>query len=116
MKNVICRMIMLIVMAACLCSCAEEAEEVERVPVDCRYTEAWSGVETRTEYEYNICEGEFVLIPKIETVNHPERYELLWEITYSDGSALQSWEQCTAKEYENFRHTESPVGIEEIEP
>lgn len=100
MKRLICKTLVLIALAVCLCGCAEE---VTRVPVDCRYTEAWSGVETRTEYEYDIWNGRHVLVPKIETVHHPEKYELLWKITYSDGTTQEHWESCTVKEYEAFR-------------
>ncbi len=100
MKKPLCTVLLLIAMAVCLCGCAEE---VSRVPVDCRYTEAWSGVETKTEYEYDIWNSRHVLVPKIETVHHPEQYELLWQITYSDSSTSQIWKTCTQAEYETFR-------------
>lgn len=83
------------------CSCG--FDEVERTPVDCRYTAAYSGVKTNYAHEYDWWRGDFVLVPKVETVNYPEKYEIQYVVTYEDGTTNKVWQTVSKEEYMTFK-------------
>lgn len=87
MKN-----IKLLAMIACfvlLTGCAALTVRSKTI-IDYRYTAQY------TEYETDSNN-------KITTTNNPEKFELLWEITYEDGSTRRVWEECTRFEYQNAK-------------
>lgn len=77
-----------------------ELEEVSREAVDRRYTAAYDSIETDYQYKYNFFEGAFVLVPKIKTVHHEEKYEVLYRVTYDNGSTYDWWETVGEEEWE----------------
>lgn len=65
--------------------------EIQRVPVEVEHKDAYSSIETDVEYRYSIFEGRFVMIPITHTVDHPEQWKVLYEITYDDGAVKEKW-------------------------
>jgi len=88
--------LMIVVLAGC-------AAEIKRTPIDCRYTEAYSAVETGYEYKYDYWNGEWRYLPEVKTVHHPESWEILYVIEYDDGSSQRQWIEVSQHDYELFR-------------
>lgn len=61
--------------------------------------------EKETEYrkEYSWMAEKYINVPYEVDRLYPEKYELLWEITYQDGHIERHWEDCTRFEYDNAR-------------
>lgn len=76
-------------------------KEVEGHPIDTRHTPA--GAEIKTEYAYrlDILTGKLVLVPEVKQVTTPEKWEILWRITYDDGRCVDKWYECSKAEYED---------------
>ncbi len=77
----------------------EQKEEVSRNIIDCRYTAAHD--ELVTTYIYIYSGKTPVPIPQIYTVHHDEKYEILYRVTYNDGTTADKWESVTRAEYRN---------------
>jgi len=90
--------IFLIALVAC-----EKKIEVSRDVIDCRYTPAHEEVVTEYEYKYDGWKGEYRLMPNTHTKKYNEKYELLYKITYDDGSSEKNWQEVTEKEYSEFK-------------
>ena len=90
--------IFLITLAAC-----EKKVEASRDVIDYRYTPAHEEVVTEYEYKYDGWKGEFRLMPNTHTKKYNESYELLYKITYTDGSSKEEWQEVTEKEYSEFK-------------
>lgn len=92
----------LAVLITLLCGCGRK--ELTRRVVDCRYTEASERIETTYVYKYDFLGGEgFRLMPKVSTVPVPEKYEVLYEITYDDGTVDQKWAEVEKAVFEAWR-------------
>lgn len=90
---------LLLAVPAIICGC-HGLEEVSREAVDRRYTAAYDSIETDYQYKYNFLEGAFVLVPDIKTVHHEEKYEVLYRVTYDNGSTYDRWETVGKEEWE----------------
>lgn len=90
---------LLLAVLAVISGC-HELEEVSREVIDWRYTSAYDSIETDYQYKYNFLEGEFVLVPEVKTVHHEEVYEVLYRVTYDNGSTYDWWETVGKKEWE----------------
>lgn len=77
-----------------------ELKEVSREAVDRRYSAAYDSIETDYQYKYNLFEGAFVLVPEVKTVHHEEVYEVLYRVTYDNGSTYDWWETVGKAEWE----------------
>lgn len=89
-----------ILMLLSIVSCGYSAsDEVRRTAIDRRYTAAYDSIETSYRYKYDFWGGDFVLVPDVKTVHHDEKYEVLYRITYKDGSERDSWETVGEKEW-----------------
>ena len=97
MKKIITIILMMAILLFSLGACAGKTE-VSREVLDWSYTAPYDGVETNYQYRYNFLNGEFVLVPAVETVQHDAVYKILYRITYSDGSTVDVWEEVTAIE------------------
>lgn len=91
-------MVLLLVIVSCGYTASREM--VSREAIDRRYTAAYDSIETDYQYKYNFFEKAFVLVPKIKTVHHEEKYEVLYRTTYDDGSTRDRWETVGKTEWE----------------
>lgn len=96
----------LVLVAVILTGCASETK---RTPIDCRYTAAYSAVETVYEYKYDYWNGEWRYLPEVKTVQHPESWEILYDVEYDDGSSQKQWVAVSQTDYELFREEQSAV-------
>lgn len=93
--------VLLLVIVSCGYTASHEI--VSRKAIDRRYTAAYDSIETDYLYKYNFFENAFVLVPKIETVHHEEKYEVLYRTTYDDGSTRDQWVTVGKKEWEEAK-------------
>ncbi len=91
--------VLLLAVPVVLCGC-RELEEVSREAIDRRYSAAYDSIETDYQYKYNLFEGAFVLVPEVKTVHHEEKYEVLYRVTYDNGSTYDRWETVGKEEWE----------------
>lgn len=91
--------VLLLAVSAVLYGC-RELEEVSREAIDRRYSAAYDSIETDYQYKYNLFEGAFVLVPEVKTVHHEEVYEVLYRVTYDNGSTYDWWETVGEAEWE----------------
>ena len=103
MKKVFAIIFCIFLMTATLSGCGEVSAEVSREPIDVKYTEAYSSVETEYEYKYNVWKGEFQLVPVVKTVHHDEGWEIQYLITYAAGNQDTEWCSCTEEEYNRVK-------------
>lgn len=90
---VLCLLLTLVVFVSCY-------ETVSEKPIDARYTAAYSAMETVYRYKYDLYHGDWRYLPEIEMVHHDEKYEIQYEVTYSDGSVVKTWRSVSKEEYE----------------
>lgn len=55
---------------------------------------------TDYEYKYNFWTGDFVLVPNVHTETVPEKYEVLYFVTYDNGDTSHCWEAVNKAEYD----------------
>jgi len=67
---------------------------------DVQYTPQTQETVTDYEYKYNFWTGDFVLVPNIHTETVPEKYEVLYFITYDNGDTSHWWEAVSKTEYD----------------
>lgn len=101
-KGIVLFAALLLAVLAIISGCYEASKrsEVSREAVDRRYSAAYDSIETDYQYKYNLFEGEFVLVPEVKTVHHEEVYEVLYRVTYDDGSTRDRWETVGKEEWE----------------
>lgn len=98
MRRIIALIFVILFCFSVLTGC-EQKEEVSRDVIDCRYTAAHDELVTTYTYIYS---GEiFVPIPQTDTVHCDEKYEILYRVTYDDGTTADKWESVTKAEYRN---------------
>jgi hypothetical protein len=78
-------------------------EEDRKIIVDYRYTSEHYEKETEYRKEYSWLAEDYIQVPYEVDRYYPEKYELLWEITYQDGHTERRWKDCTRFEYDNAR-------------
>lgn len=100
MRRIIALIFVILFCFSVLTGC-EQKEEVSRDVIDCRYTAAHDTIETDYDYKYDVWSDEFRLMPNTHTVHHDEEYEILYRVTYDDGTAADKWESVTRAEYRN---------------
>ena len=100
MKKLIALIAAVLILLALLCGC--HGKEMRSEPIDCRYTAAYNDVETTYDYKYDIVAGDFRLMPDTHTVHHDEQYEILYRITYEDGTTGESWLTVSRQTYQSF--------------
>ena len=86
-----------------LTGCGESWKEESRIVIDYRFTEAHEEERVGYKKEYNAFAETWVDVPYKYKTFIPDRYELLWEVTYQDGHTERHWEECTRFEYNNAR-------------
>ena len=74
----ICLAVMLLALVGC--------EKPTMTPIDVRYTEAHSEIKTEYTHKYDFWSGSFVYVPNIRTVHINEKYEVMYELSWSDGT------------------------------
>ena len=82
--------------------CAGCAAEVSREPIDRRYIAAHSEMETNYVHRFDMWKGEMVMVPEIRTVQHPEKFQILYRITYDNGTTADQWVDVSRDEYTAF--------------
>lgn len=92
----------LILIATILTGC-DAWKEDRKIIVDYRYTSEHYEKETEYRKEYSWMAEKYINVPYEVDRLYPEKYELLWEITYQDGHIERHWEDCTRFEYDNAR-------------
>lgn len=95
MKKVILPIILMVVT---LCSCVA-VEVSEKKPIDFRYTEARTEIVTDYKHKYSWLQGDFILVPDTHTETIPEKYEVLYLTTYSNGVSREEWEEIDRNTY-----------------
>lgn len=75
-------------------------EMVSEKPIDTRYTAAYSAMETVYAYKYDWYHGDWMYLPELKMVQHDEKYEVQYEVAYSDGSVVKEWRTVSKAEYE----------------
>lgn len=75
-------------------------KEVYLEPLDCRYTPAYTTVETEIRHVW--IDDDYRPFPYTHSVYHPEQYEILYSITYEDGEVLECWKTVSEKDYRTF--------------
>lgn len=100
MKRIIA-LILVILLSISISSCSGRAESNREI-LESRYISDYDGVETEYVYKFNWLKGEFVLVPEIKTVHRDATYEILYRITYHDGSVVEQWETVSEDEYNSF--------------
>lgn len=91
-----------ILLAVLLLGLAGCAEEISREAIDRRYIAPYDGVETDYVYKYDMWKGEFVMVPEIRTVHHNAKYQILYRITYDNGSTDERWVDVGEATYNAF--------------
>lgn len=86
-----------------LTGCGESWKEESRIVIDYRFTEAHEEERVGHKKEYNVFAETWVDVPYKYKTLIPDRYELLWEVTYQDGHTERQWEECTRFEYNNAK-------------
>ena len=81
--------------------------EVSRTPIDSKYVEAHDEIVTDYEYKWVWFSRNNGLqyVPNTHSKHYDEEYQLLYEITYTDGSKTKSWETVSADEYKDYQKT-----------
>ncbi len=102
MKKIIAILTVLCLLVA-LCGCIEVREETGRKAIDCRYTESYNDVVTDYQHKYSFLKGGFVLMPNVHTVTRPEKYEVLYQISYNNGTTEERWETVDKETYVSFK-------------
>ena len=91
-----------IMLAAVLLGLTGCAEEISREEIDKRYVAPYDSVETDYIHRYDVWEGKFVMVPKIHTVHHDAKYQILYRITYDNGSTDERWVDVGEAAYNAF--------------
>nr|DAF67531.1 MAG TPA: protein of unknown function DUF4969 [Caudoviricetes sp.] len=99
MKRFIGAVLCLVLTVFPLSACTPKTE-VSREAIDHKYTAAYDSVETVYMHKYDALTGDFNVVPYLNTVHHDAKYEILYRITYDDGSAVTNWECVSKAEYE----------------
>ena len=94
---------MAVVVGLLIASSGVPANEVSREPIDVRYTEAHTGIETDYVNKYDVYKGEFVLLPETKTVHHNAEWAIQYRITYDNGKQKTKWCACTELEYNRVK-------------
>ncbi len=95
------RITLILIMSATLFFTACNSKEIaEKTPADLRYTPARQELVTDYEYKYNWWTGDFELVPNVHTETLPEKYEIYYLITYTDGTSAEGWETVNKSEYD----------------
>jgi hypothetical protein len=108
MKKILSIIICAVFIAYILTACCEEPAIEKIAPTDTRYTPAYERVETEFVYRYNLFTDEFVLVPDTHTVHYDEKYEVKYNITYSNGSTNSEWREVDKDTYEDVKDTLPP--------
>lgn len=93
-------LVVLVVMVIGIAGCGKT--ELSREPIDSRYTEPYSEIVTDYEHKYSVFQGKFVLVPNTRSVRHPGKYEILYSISYDDGTTSEVWEEVDYTTYQVF--------------
>lgn len=94
MKKVILILLTMVTLFV-MCGCANVVEEY---PIDARYTESYTGIDTTYEMKWN---GDtWSEMPNTHTKVFPEKYEIQYRINYDNGSTKTEWREVARDEYE----------------
>lgn len=99
MKRIIAAFLILSVVALAS-GCA--VTETSREAIDCRYTKAYTSIETEMEYHFDVLHFTMAYVPITKSVDHAAKYEILYRITYADGHQTKVWEEVDEQTYKQF--------------
>lgn len=108
MKKILSILICAVFMVYVLCACGEKPTVENRQAVDVKYTAACDKIETEIVYRYDWYNGDFILLPDTRTVHYDEKYEVRYNITYSDGTTESEWREVDKNTYENIKEEIPP--------
>ena len=91
----------LVLILVCMLSGCKAWEEDTRCVIDYRFTEFHEEERVAYKKEYNWVAEKWYDVPYTYIEYVPDKYELMWLITYQDGHTERKWEECTRFEYEN---------------
>lgn len=77
------------------------ANIVDKVPKERRYTESHTEIYTKMQL-MPLGNGEFMFLPMTQSRYVPEKYEILYEITYDNGNQSSRWETVNEQEFNEF--------------
>lgn len=87
--------VLLTIMLFAMCGCANVVEEH---PIDARYTESYTGIDTTFEMQWD---GDtWSKMPNTHSKVFPAKYEIQYRINYDDGSTKTEWREVARDEYE----------------
>lgn len=95
----IATLLIIIVVALSFAGCTDKEIE-SKTPLDVRYTPQHQETVTDYEYKYNFWTGDFVLVPNIHTETIPDKYEVQYIVTYTNGDTDTQWEEVGKAEYD----------------
>ena len=101
MKKIMLLMVIL-VLSICFVGC-ESKTAVSSKAIDCRYTEAYTEIVTEYEHKYSWIKGDFVLVPNTHSEHRPAKYEILYLISYDDGTTDEQWKEVDKATYMSFK-------------
>lgn len=108
MKKLISILICAIFITYILSACSEKPDIINRQAVEVKYTTACDKIETDTVYRYDWLNNKFILMPDTRTVHYNEKYEVRYNITYSDGITASEWCEVDKNTYENIKNELPP--------
>ncbi len=101
MKKIIVLIVCLFI-ALSVISC-EGKKEVNKVAIDYRYTPSRTEIVTDYQYAYSWWHGDFKLVPNTHSKTIPEKYEVLYFITYNDGTKAEQWQAVDYTTYTKLK-------------
>lgn len=101
-KNTLLILLCTLGLVIALTACELFPKEVSRNAVDKRFTASHQQIENYSSYEYDLLAGKFRLMPKQRLITVPDKYEIAYEIIYSDDSKDVIWVDATKDNYDAF--------------
>lgn len=100
MKKLLSILLCTVFMAYILSACGEKPTVESSQAVEVKYTAACDKIETEMVYRYDWYNGDFVLLPDTHTIHYNEKYEVRYNITYSDDTTESEWREVDKDTYE----------------
>jgi len=91
--------IILIILILSLFSGCKQKIITDKVPLDTRYTEAYTAIETDVRREYSAAHEGYVPTPYTYTVYYHEKWEVLYLVVYEDDTTKERWEEVSKYVY-----------------
>lgn len=95
-KIIICATLLIVTMTGC-------AGEVSRTAIDVRYTSAHNEVISSMTSRYDFNLEQWIYYPEIKTIYEPDKWEVLYKITYDNGKTYNRWKSVSQELYESVK-------------